>query len=394
MERNHPRIQSLTSIRAFAALLVVASHGLHLSLPAAWWSKVILTTINLGFTGVDLFFILSGYILSYVYLNETDLKNFDRNSFWKSRFARVYPVYLFSFLLQVPFVVRYVIAMPDRLHQAIRAIVTLGVNLALLQAWDVVLRLRWNYPSWTLSVEAFFYFLFPFLGIWFWKKTEKRNYFLWILACFLTIVAPSTLFCALGFNGAFNDHNFPAMFVRFSPLMRLPEFGLGLLLMRFHQKLTADRKDTEWAANAFFWGGVGGALAGFTFLDSIRPLLLYCGMFDLCFAAIILGAALSKGFLASILSFGPLVLLGEASYGIYILQAPVGDWWIVILTAIFRDQKGMMGKTSFQPSSFFYYLTALILASLLTYWFIEKPLREKIRSIRFHFGPKVPNSVH
>jgi peptidoglycan/LPS O-acetylase OafA/YrhL len=136
-------------------------------------------------------------------------------------------------------------------------------------------------------------------------------------------------------------------------------------------------------------GGITGALAGFYFSDLFQPFLLYCGMYDLFFASILLGAALSKGFLSSALSLKPLVLLGEASYGIYILQAPVGDWFNLFLKILSGAVPGGLESAIPYPLSFFCYVTLLISLSLLTYFFLEKPLRVKIRRMDFGFYQEV-----
>src|SRR5271154_1219666 len=119
MDEANKRINSLTSIRAFAAIYVVVGHSLNFPLPSGFAGKAIGSFINLGFTGVDMFFILSGYILSYVYLNGKDTSSFNKIYFWRARFARIYPVYFFAFLLEIPFVIQFILSRADKVHQAL-----------------------------------------------------------------------------------------------------------------------------------------------------------------------------------------------------------------------------------------------------------------------------------
>ena len=101
--------------------------------------------------GVPFFLILSGFILSYSYLGQLRFGG-ERRRFWEARFCRVYPVYLLSLLIDWP----------------IRGQMTAGFTIAVLtatQAWNPAngLAQMWNFPAWTLSVEAFFYLCFPLL---------------------------------------------------------------------------------------------------------------------------------------------------------------------------------------------------------------------------------------
>jgi peptidoglycan/LPS O-acetylase OafA/YrhL len=265
------------------------------------------------------------------------------------------------------------------------AVATLGLNLAMLQAWDIAIRGDWNHPSWSMSAEAFFYLLFPFLGVKLWEKSKYWNIPIALIICYLVLMAPMLIYGVFGINAAFNNNNFPGIFLRFSPLFRPPEFALGILLMRLHHKILKDPRPKAMVANLFFWGGLAGALAGFYFSEQFRPSFLFGGVYDPFLAAILLGAALSQGFIASILSNKTLVLLGEASYGIYILQSPVGSWFWACLKLFSKTRPGGIEPLIPYPLSFFCYIVTLILVSVVTYLYLEKPLRIKIRNMNFGF---------
>jgi peptidoglycan/LPS O-acetylase OafA/YrhL len=115
---------------------------------------------GIGYVGVSFFFVLSGFILVYTY----EGRNIELGNFWQTRFARIYPAYIFSLLLTFPFF--YWGAL--KLHVPFFAFagdhfwLTTLLVLLLLQAWVPPAALSWNAVSWSLSVEAFFYALFPF----------------------------------------------------------------------------------------------------------------------------------------------------------------------------------------------------------------------------------------
>src|SRR5437899_1199941 len=100
-------IPGLTSIRFIAAFFVVIHHFSSGFFPSHLDSWLFKQLLRLSFIGVSLFFILSGYILTYVYLSRMDTPRIDKFSFWKARFARIYPLYFLSFMIQVPFAVDY-----------------------------------------------------------------------------------------------------------------------------------------------------------------------------------------------------------------------------------------------------------------------------------------------
>src|SRR6476661_11002704 len=137
-------LRSLTSLRFFAAALVVMHH---ISVFAPGLGVIGLLTPS-GYVGVTFFFVLSGFVLTYSW-------NADDRAprFYRRRFARVYPVHLL-FL-----VVGMVPALGNPYWSALPA------NLTLLQAWspnEMVSR-SFSGVSWSLSCELFFYATFPML---------------------------------------------------------------------------------------------------------------------------------------------------------------------------------------------------------------------------------------
>src|ERR1700733_6235500 len=100
MENQVTKIAPLTSLRFFAASAVVLSHFLLSYVPganssAAWGPLVRIAA--LGSSGVSLFFILSGFVLAYVYIYAPAghlPRTVNRRSFWIARVARVYPIYV------------------------------------------------------------------------------------------------------------------------------------------------------------------------------------------------------------------------------------------------------------------------------------------------------------
>jgi len=150
-------LRELTSIRFFAALYVILFHAYD-SLPALYsWDSGL---IRNGYLGVDLFFILSGMILTHVNIDRVEAGTFRFGHFIVHRLARIYPLNLAMFLAFVAF---YAVASRAGLLADAE-----GRNwdfalqhLTLLHAWGTTDAHAWNGPSWSISAEFFAYLCFP-----------------------------------------------------------------------------------------------------------------------------------------------------------------------------------------------------------------------------------------
>ena len=115
--------------------------------------------LKTGYMAVGVFFTLSGFILAYNHSLD-HAWNFDEiKRFALGRFARIYPVYVLGLLLVLPFQIRGLIQHPVN-NGSLGAL-----QFVLLQAWAPAATGKWNSPGWSLSNEAFFYSMFPFLGV-------------------------------------------------------------------------------------------------------------------------------------------------------------------------------------------------------------------------------------
>src|SRR3954470_504363 len=130
-------LPSLTSLRFFAALLVVLSH-----LPGSTFSE--------GYTGVTFFFILSGFILSHSYEDRLRTGATSRREFWIARIARVYPLHLLTLLAAVPLAVS---ESSGAMGFAGRLLAQLTLTQAAVPVGSIYF--SFNHPAWSLSVEAF-----------------------------------------------------------------------------------------------------------------------------------------------------------------------------------------------------------------------------------------------
>jgi peptidoglycan/LPS O-acetylase OafA/YrhL len=116
--------------------------------------------IEKGSMGVDLFFILSGFILAHVYGPQVENKTFHWRSFLWARLARVYPLHITCFVMMVGI---WAVALKIGAPIETKAFDTTQIpaHLMLVQAWGTVSSDGWNFPSWSISAEWFAYLTFP-----------------------------------------------------------------------------------------------------------------------------------------------------------------------------------------------------------------------------------------
>jgi peptidoglycan/LPS O-acetylase OafA/YrhL len=363
------RIDALTGIRFLAAISVVFYHYWEEFLPGTATPR----PFDSGFMGVSFFFVLSGYILGYVYL-QGSTPMIDTKRFMVARFARVYPSYALSFLLQFPLVGWLILRSPSPAKKTLIALGTLLAHLALLHAWWPRLDWRWNPPSWSLCAEAVFYLLFPAVAIWSARYTGSRRLVTLMCGSYIMMLAAPVILLTFGIG--FNSEPRPelALFVLFAPLFRVPEFMIGILLSLLHKEL-----ETKYSAGMLTRPGTAATYSGLSLITAILLLdgripfiLRYNGIADLAFAAIIFGLAASRGLLHKLLSLPILVLLGEASYSVYIFQTPLFDYLRPLL------QRLAISNRAERILVFTAYVLVLVGLSVACFKYVETPIRRQI----------------
>lgn len=197
-------LPSLTILRGPAALFVFIYHILH---NTSWIPAK--QVFSVGFVGVSLFFVLSGFVLTWSYNPKQS-----KQDFYLRRFSRVYPLHL-AFLLVAVFV-PVVAGARDPLKFLL--------DLLLLQAWvpnwDFIF--SFNSVSWSLACEAFFYAMLP-LFLPRLLDVQKRRTSLPLVALLALALAGIGSLLA-------SQSNFLDVVVYANPLFRSAEFLLGVLL--------------------------------------------------------------------------------------------------------------------------------------------------------------------
>jgi peptidoglycan/LPS O-acetylase OafA/YrhL len=365
LEASRPRLPALTSVRFFAAFHVALFHMNEIGvITGPRWLKIF---AGIGYVGVSFFFVLSGFILVYTYAG----RNIVLRDFWQTRFARIYPAYLFALLLTLPFWIFGALKMHVPLfefgdhHFALAT----GLVLLLLQSWVPAAALSWNSVSWSLSVEAFFYAVFPFLLLRFGKFSRKV---LWTMipACWIAGLAISGGFLAMRPPGApyvsSADWSAAVNFVKFFPLVRLPEFLMGMACGFLFLRSERNPKLARYLVGLGVLGAAATALAS----RYVPYLMVHTAMSGPAFAALVYGIALEPKWV-SWLNNRLLVLFGDASYSFYLLHSFfIWPFFHNLQTQQLRNQ-GFLGIGM--------WLVMMLLICSLVYRFIEEPARRRLR---------------
>ena len=355
---DHKKLPQLTSIRFFAAFAVVCHHFYpDRSIP---WAKTLLDSAGDG--GVSLFFVLSGFVLTISNRGMDGSLVRTRGDYLVNRFARIYPLYALSFVLCAPFVIAVTVARyPDFGAAAVRIGGNAAVYLGLLQAWIPPLANAWNGPGWSLSTETFFYIAFLFV-----VPPAARRVGLWVPVCVLVLLTAAAAAQYLTPGETWRH------FWYFLPPLRFAEFALGMATAQVFRFRTYP----SWLAR--FSGPTAlAALAGVLVLaiwgNPITYRLATSTLFPLLILALALALALGNGVATRLLSWQPLVVLGEASYGLYLIQVPMMGWYVLVTQGV------MLGALS-SIADFAAYAVFAVSISVFLHYRFEQPVGAFIKS--------------
>lgn len=293
-------LPALTSLRGLAALMVLLFHSSNLALTYAGGAGAGFAPLKIwsrGYLAVDLFFFLSGFVLTHVYGN---LLTEDRTwravgRFLWARFCRIYPASAFAAgVCALQFTlggVRFPIGMSLEAQ--------LFRNLTLMQVpWlDPILL---NPSSWSISAEFYAYLMFPFLV----------PVILRLKTPVVLVIGPALLIAiaiAHGFDGYDRGAGWPAL------IRALPEFAAGILAYRCYSQQFLRR---FWQNDATFAGVIALIVAACLMGASDGAVVMLL-------LALLMACVCNAGRSSRVIDARPLRWLGEVSYSVYIFQAPL-----------------------------------------------------------------------
>lgn len=369
MSSRPEHLSSLTALRGIAALMVVVYHFSKIVLDGNLLTVSQSSLVRKSYLMVDFFFMLSGFIMVYVY-GDHFLKKYDRGKvfgqFMVARLARLYPLHLFTLawciLLKVLLHFSGVMASLSPKLQSMFDAKAIPIHLLLLNAYIPDASLTFNIPSWSISAEWYTYMIFPALV---WIILQK----VWLRKLAYVVL----LFGLYGGIVHYFGDGIDLNVTNFGGALRcFAGFCLGMITCTAYLEL----RQWHWMIHSG-WFVVAGMIA----LSA-----MHLGANDLyilsLFPFLIFLAARNTGALSRLFNRPVFQAVGEWSYSIYMIHVPLISTalagWLMCRTTVpsGTDNAAALALSplvSWAACSL--YLVLVVALATLTFRFVEKPMR-------------------
>jgi peptidoglycan/LPS O-acetylase OafA/YrhL len=353
--RSKRDIPALTGLRALAAALVLI---LHTDQTMGGGANATIGIISRGYLGVDLFFLLSGFVIAHVY--QDTLATANRRTiaiFLWHRIVRIYPIHLFTLLVLICMVLGSESIDFHLNHEEAFTPATLPAQLLMLQAWGVVNLATWNIPAWSVSAEWFAYLCFPAVAV---LIGKVRHPIAAGIVAAISLGATYVAFSFFGWSVATSWLGAPAL------LRILGSFVCGASLCRLatlQNSINEPSTVNDFAALASI------LLATLACFDSWPDFFIIA-----LFALLVVAIATSRSVAAWIFSRPPILWLGEISYSVYMAHFPV----LRVLSLILKPTALPLMNVK-NAALYLVAIAVCIAAGATLYYLIERPVRVRFR---------------
>jgi len=346
--KYRPEIDTLRAIAVLAVIIYHANFYLFGSL-----------VFSGGYLGVDIFFIISGYLITSIILKELIEKDsFSFKNFYIKRIKRILPALLFVMLVSIPF--SWIYLYPTDLVSFSKSILySLGFtsnfyfHFSGLEYGSPEGLLKPFLHTWSLSVEEQYYILFP-IGLVFVFKFLRKHLLYFFLICFVI----SLLLADWG------SKNYPSATFYFLHT-RIWELILGSLLAYYEIKL-GHRGQNKILCQIFPILGLTLIVYSFFSFDGKIFHPSFYTLIPAIGVSLILWFSYEDNFILKILSYKVFVKIGLISYSLYLWHYPIFS---------FANHLEIFFNNNLEK---FLLILVTFILSIFTYYFIEQPARKKV----------------
>jgi peptidoglycan/LPS O-acetylase OafA/YrhL len=306
-----------------------------------------------GFVGVDVFFVISGYLITTIVINDIKKKQFSILGFYERRARRILPALYCIVILSL--ILAYLILMPHHLISFSKSAVSIPLFSSNFFFWSergyfgAASELKPLIHTWSLAVEEQFYIIYPLVLAPLYSRNKKILYLLMAIILVISLMA-SFYVTRIHFETAF-----------YLPFTRAWELLIGCFVAFY-----INRSRAVMGGRIFYEliSIIGFILILYSFIKFDQTTMFpYLNAFIPTFgtALIILGTQ-QKNIVRSVLSYKPITFIGLISYSLYLVHQPIFVY--ARHTGVFVNQKILLIILSF-------------ILAIFSYKFIETPFRNK-----------------
>lgn len=342
-------LRALTSLR-FIAAIWVAVYALWEHLAVGFTPDIVAK----GYLGVELFFVLSGFILCHVYLTSAGEGRFSYKDFLWARVARVYPLHVAT-LVGIGVLAIGAAGAGLAVDNSILGWSSLPANLTMTHAWGLAPESSWNHRSWSISAEWLAYLLFPAFAFVTWRLRARP----WV--AIVAVLALSTALYLIFPRLA----GFPLTeaTIAWGGLRILPCFAYGCALYIAYRRAPMPRPMLMSGASAIL-------------LIIAAALGLWDGILVALSGLLILALASLPNAKAGLMASRPAVYLGEISYSVYMVLVP---WQLLAVNVAARLTDAP--DKQLQLFVWLAILAGLPVVAAVAYHLVEFPARRALRRL-------------
>lgn len=309
-----------------------------------------------GFIGVDIFFVISGYLITTLILEEASAGNFSITRFYERRARRILPALFSVVALCFPFA-WYLLPASDLFEfcQSVQALVLFLSNYLFMDKsgyFDAAAELKPLLHTWSLAVEEQYYALFPLLLVTSYRYLKING--LKVILIFFVFASLFASYIAIKLAPTFNFFSLPT---------RSWELLVGALAAI---SLIQNKRETDRAvAQSASLIGVLGIVISITCFDKSIPIPSFYVLLPTLCTALIIRYATAKTIVGEILSTPPFVSVGLLSYSFYLIHQPI---------FVFARHASM---EELSPRLMIVLIGLTFVFAYVSWRFIEQPFRQK-----------------
>ncbi|HHF5091980.1 TPA: acyltransferase family protein [Haemophilus influenzae] len=341
----------IDGLRAIAVISVIIYH-----LNENWLSG--------GFLGVDIFFVISGFLITGIIITEIQQNSFSLKQFYTRRIKRIYPAFI-TVMALVSFIASVIFIYNDfnKLRKTIELAIAFLSNfyLGLTQGYfDLSANENPVLHIWSLAVEEQYYLIFPLILILAYKKFREIKV-LFIITLILFFILLATSFVSANFyKEVLHQPN-----IYYLSNLRFPELLVGSLLAIYHN--LSNKVQLSKQVNNIL--AILSTLLLFSCLFLMNNDIAYIPGITLIlpciFTALIIHTTSQNNIVKLCLSNKAIVFIGKISYSLYLYH------WIFIAFAYY-----ITGEKQINNQSIAVVTVLTIIFSVLSYYLIEQPIRK------------------